>query len=91
MAAPFPSDPVSQPTAAPGVAGEPAAFPEGSGEPWVAAVGGCCIRRSPAGGYLVSHQSCPDRHWLMANLPTAHALCADLQRGQYACRSVGEG
>lgn len=54
-------------------------------EPCVAAVGACRIRRGPAGGYLVSHQACPERSWLIANLPTAHALCVELQQGHYGC------
>lgn len=68
----------------------PLPLPSGaSGTPTVATVGHCRIRRAPAGGFLVTHQGCPERQWLIANLPTAHALCAELQQGHYGCRAGG--
>lgn len=63
----------------------PVALPFG---PFVALYDACSIRRRPSGGFLVSHQACPERTWLTANLPSAHALCAELRLGHYGCRTA---
>lgn len=57
-----------------------------SSEPGAARYGACSIQRDAGGGYRVSHGACPERSWLLANLPTAHALCAELDLGLYGCQ-----
>lgn len=57
-------------------------------QPCVARYEACSIRRDPDGGYRVVHQACPERTWVMANLPTAHALCAELREGRYGCQNA---
>lgn len=38
----------------------------------------CSIAREVSGEYLVRHAAFPGQRWAAANLPTAHARCAEL-------------
>lgn len=48
--------------------------------PYGASFEHCSIKRDPNGSDRLRHQGFPGRIWFVANLPAAHALCAELRK-----------
>lgn len=56
-------------------------------DPCVASFEHCSLQRNPSGRDRLRHQAFPGRIWFIANLPAAHALCAEFRQRSYRCRA----